>query len=90
LGDEWGAADDQPLARIVVRGDLGQVALVEERQLELARLHELRQLGRLERCDPGGALGLRQQLEVRLGDHAAVRDHDHALQREAHPQLLDL
>ena len=41
LGEQRIAADDEPLARIVERGDLRQIALVEQRRLQLAGVDEL-------------------------------------------------
>ena len=46
-GDERVAADDQALVRVVVGGDLGQVLLVEERELQVAVFHQLLHLRRL-------------------------------------------
>src|SRR5437899_2415327 len=57
LGRDQGvAADDQPLAQVVVAVDLGQVVLVEQRQLQRPIGHELFHLRRLQRGDPGGAV----------------------------------
>ena len=50
-GDERVAADDQPLARVVHAGDLGEVLLVKERELQLAVVDELRDLRRFQRGD---------------------------------------
>src|SRR5208282_2631841 len=85
------AAGDQPLTGKVTRGDLGQVLLVEEAELERAVVgHELADGGGAQRGDPlvGGGLGcpvvpgLVQGVDAGGGDHAAVADHDHVLQAE--------
>jgi hypothetical protein len=90
-GDERVAADDQPLAGIVRgRTDLGQVGLIEQRQLQLAIADQLFDLRRLERGDPADPVLLAQQLEVGLGHHAAIADHDHPLKTEARLELGDL
>ncbi len=70
-GHERVAAHDQPLARILLGGDLGQVVLIEQRELQRPLFDQLSDLRRLERRDPAGPL-LAQQLEVGLGDHPAI------------------
>jgi hypothetical protein len=84
-GDVWVAADDQTLARVGAGGDLGQVRLVEQRQLQVAGVDQRLHLRRLERRDPVEAV-LFQELDVGGGDHAAVAADDHPLDPEA---LLD-
>ena len=83
------AADDQPFAGIIGRGDLRQIALVEQRELQRpvsvnawicgARSGDPVQPGRLEILADTGA-----------GDHAAVADQYHVLETEALFQLADL
>ena len=51
-GHERVAAHDQPLPRVVLGGDLAEVGLIEQRQLQLALAGELLDLRRFERRDP--------------------------------------
>ena len=62
--------------------DLGQVSLVEERQLQVTGLDELPDLGGLERADELDP-GLGERGGVGLGEHAAVAHHDHVRDPEA-------
>ncbi len=82
VGDLRVAADDQPLARIGVGGDLGQIRLVEQRQLQLAALDQRPHLRRPQRRDPVEAV-LLERGDVGLGDHAAVAADDDPLDPEA-------
>ena len=75
-GHEWIAAHDQPLAGILLGGDLGQVVLIEQRQLQRPVFDQPSDLRRLQRRDPAGCL-LAQQLEVGLGHHPAIGDEHH-------------
>jgi len=80
----------QALLRVVGAGDLGQVELVEQRQLQRSLLDQLLHLRRLQGGDPGHALLLGERLQVGLRDHAPV-DHEHDRpQPEAKPELLHL
>jgi hypothetical protein len=65
--DERVATDDQAFARVVGAFDLGQVLLVEERQLQRALLDQLSHLRRLEGGDPADPLrrGLPLSLSLR-------------------------
>ena len=85
------AADDEALAGIVVRDDLGHVALVEQRELQGAALGRegLDRRG-AQRGDPVEAGGLKVGVDARLGDHAAVADEHDALQPKARPELANL
>src|SRR3954467_514612 len=91
LGGEIGvAADHQALAGEVGRGDAGHVALVEQRELQRAALHQpldRRSPQRRDPIQPGGAdlLG-----DARLGDHAAVADQDDMVEVEPLFELVDL
>ena len=77
-GEQGIGAHHQPLARIIRAGDLGQIALVEQRELQAP-------VGGGERLDGRGAQrgepvepGRDQILaQPRLGDHAAIADQDH-------------
>ena len=91
------AAGDQPLAGEVRAGDLGQVLLVEEAELERAVVgHQLLDGRGAQRGDPpvgvgpGGAVpGLVQGGDPGAGDHAPVADHDHVPQLELLPDDRD-
>ncbi len=92
-GQDRIAAGDQPLAGKVGRGDLGEVLLIEQGQLEGPVVgHELFDGVGAQRGDPpvGGwplrpVLPLVQGLDPGAGDHAPVADHDHFLQAELLP-----
>jgi hypothetical protein len=81
------AADDEPLARELGRGDAGHVAVIEQRHLQGAAVEQ--------RLDGRGAQGGNPvepgRFEVlgdpRLGDHAAVTDQDDMVESEALLQL---
>ena len=84
------AAGDQPLAGEVLGGDLGQVLLVEQGQLERAVVgHQLADGRGAQRGDPpvgvrllGPVVQLVQRGDPGAGDHPAVADHDHLGQPE--------
>src|SRR5215469_16762346 len=90
FGEQRIAADHQALARIVGRGDLGEVAFVEQRQLDGARLDERADRRGPQGGDPVKAGRLDDLLEARRGDHAAIADQRQALKLEAFPELGDL
>ena len=52
VGQQRIAADDEPLARIIGRGDLRHVAVVEQRELQLAGVDELADRRCPQRGDP--------------------------------------
>ena len=87
------AAGDQPLAGEVRGGDLGEVLLVEQGQLERAVVgHQLADGRGAQRGDPpvgvrllGPVFGLVQRGDPGAGDHPAVADHDHLGQPELVP-----
>ena len=62
------AAHDQPLARIVGRGDLGQVAIVEQRELQRAGLDQLLDLRGAQGGDPVEPGRLQVLADARAGD----------------------
>ena len=82
------AADDEPLAGELGGADLGQVGLVEERQLQVAGGDQLADLRRLEGADEADPR-LGERGRVRLGEHAAVADHDDIRDPEALPHQGD-
>ena len=51
VGEQRIAADDEPLARIVGRGDLGEIALVEQGKLQVAGLGRAADRRRAQRGD---------------------------------------
>jgi hypothetical protein len=67
---------EEVLSRIVGRRDLSQVALVEQRELDRARLGEALHRGRSQGGDPVEPR-LDGLLEARLRDHAAITDQHH-------------
>ena len=75
-GDGGVAADDEPLAREPLGADLGQVGLVKEPQLQIARVEQRADLSGLQRADEADP-GRGQRLRVGRGQHPAVADHDH-------------
>ena len=94
-GQDGVAAGDQPFAGEVIGGDLGQVLLVKQGQLERAVVgHQLADGGGAQRGDPpvgvrvwplGSVLGLVQRGDPGAGDHPAVAGHDHLGQPELVP-----
>ena len=90
LGEQRIAADDEPLARIVERGDLRQIALVEQRRLQLAGVDELADGWRAQRGDEVEIGRFHVLPDPRLGDHAAVTDQHHAIEIDALLELGDL
>ena len=92
-GQDRVAAGDEPLAGEVRRGDLGEILLIEEAELERAVVgHELFDGGGAQRGDPpvgvrpgGPVFQLVQGPDPGAGDHAAVADHDHLGQPEFLP-----
>jgi hypothetical protein len=85
-GQDRVAAGDQPLAGVVRGADLGEVLLIEQRQLQGAVVcHELADRGAAQAGDSGHAVQLAQLGDPRGGDHAPVPGHDHLLQRELSP-----
>ena len=97
-GQDGVAAGDQPLAGEVRGGDLGQVLLIEQRQLQRSVIgHQLLDRRGAQRGDPPVGARLRRSVFGRLvqcgdagaGDHAPVADHDHLGQGELVPHDLD-
>ena len=81
------AADDQPLAGKVGRGDRRHVALVEQRHLQISAADQALQRGRAQRRDPVEAGGAQILLDARLRDHAAIADQHDMVDGEAALQL---
>ena len=76
-GQEGIAGDDQALTGVVRVGELAEVHLVEERELQRAViLGERLDLGGPQRRQPAEAPHLLQGLDARRGDHPPVADHD--------------
>ena len=84
------AADDEALARIVVGGDAGEVALVEQRELEGAGVEQGADLRGAQRSDPVEPGRLDVLIEAGLGDHTAVTDQHHMSEVEPPLELVDL
>ncbi len=71
-------------------GDLGQVLLVKQRELQRAADQQLLDLRRFQRRDPAHPVSRGEQIDVGLGDHSAITHHDHPLQAKPRLQLGDL
>ena len=86
------AADDQPLAGKLLGGrDLRQIPLVEQRQLQRAVIaRQLLNGVAAQARDPIKPGRLHLFANARAGQHSAVADQHHPLEREPLPQLLDL
>ena len=84
------AADDQPLAGKVGRGDRRQVALVEQRHLQMAAADQLLERGGASRRDPVEAGRAQILVDARLRDHAAIADQHDVVDGEAVLQLAHL
>ena len=89
-GERSVAADDEPLARELGRGDASHVAVIEQRHLQGAAV--------AQRLDCRGAKGSNPVepgrfdilADPRLGDRAAVADQDDMVETEALLQLRHL
>ena len=77
------AADDQPLARVIGRGDRGHVALVEQRELQSAALDQAADRRRSQGSDPIEPARAQLGVDAGMGDHAAIADQDDMAQGEA-------
>ena len=84
------AADDQPLAGEVGRGDRRHVALVEQRQLQGPAVHQRLDGRGAQRADPVQPGRLEVLVDPGLGDQAAVADQHHVGEVEALLELVDL
>jgi hypothetical protein len=86
------AAHDQPLAREHLgSGDFGEIAVIEQRQLQRPVVGRQRLNGRRPQAgDPVQAVGLEIVADARGGDHAAIADHRHATDAEAVLEPFDL
>src|SRR3972149_1735161 len=78
LGELGVATGDQSLGGKVRVGQLEQVTLVEESELQGASLQELANRLGAKRRDPVDAVELSQRVDLLLGDHAAVADQHKA------------
>src|ERR1700734_2011086 len=77
--------------QIVVSGDLGHVALIEQGELQWSALcGKLADSGRAQRSDPVQASKFDIGFKPRVGDHAAIADQHDAAEVEACSQLGDL
>ena len=87
---EGAAADDEPFARIIGRGNGRHVALVEQRHLQGSGFGECPDGRRAQRRDPVEPRRSDLGIDARLRDHPAVADQHHVLDREALVDLVDL
>src|SRR5258706_9259503 len=84
LGKGGVLADDEALAREVRAFDLGEIALVEQRELQGTALGgELLDRRRSQRGDPVEPGRYEFVFDASLRDHPAVADHDDTLEPEA-------
>ena len=86
-GERAVAADDQPLAGEVGRGDAGHVAVIEQRHLQCAAVEQRLDCRGAQGGDPVEPGRLDVLADPRLGDHAAVTDQDDVVETEALLQL---
>ena len=84
------AADDQPLAGIIRRGDRRHVALVEQRELQGAAFDQAADRRGAQGGDPVEPIGPQFGVDAGLGDHAAVADQHDMVEAEASLELVDL
>ena len=90
-GQERVPAHDQAFRGVQLRdADLRHVALVEERQLQVALLGQGADPRRAQGADPGQARGFEVFLDEGVGDQPAVFDDDDPIQREAVAKLVQL
>ena len=99
-GERPVAADDQPLARKLGRGDAGHVAVIEERHLQCAAVEQCLDCRGAQGGDPVEPGRLEILADPCLGDHAAVptgqarglkaHDQDDMVETEALLQLNHL
>jgi hypothetical protein len=89
-GEPQVAADNQALAGIVVGGDAGEIALIEQRELEDPGIDQGADLRGAQRGDPAEPGWLDILLDACLGDHAAVADEHHVAELEPLLELVDL
>jgi hypothetical protein len=90
FGERRIAAGDQAFARVVGVGELEQVALVEQPQLQRVLAYEAADLPALECGDPTRACRLAQGVDLGLADHAPIADQHHLVQTEVGVELLHL
>ena len=83
------AAYDEALAGEVGTADLGEVALVEEAQLERALLDQTADGGRPQGADPVDAAALPEALDARAGEHAPIARQHEVLQAEASLERIE-
>ena len=90
LGQQGVVASDQTLAGIVGADELGQVLLVEQRQLQRLGLDQGAHLPRPQRADPPQPRMTLELVDLHLCQQAPVPDQHHPLKPEALAQLQDL
>ena len=90
LGERRVATHDEPLAGKLRTRDLDEVALVEERELEIAGRDEGADGGGPQAAHPADPAELLEALDARARQHPAVADEDELAEPEALAELLDL
>ena len=86
-GERAVAADDQPLARELGRGDASHVAVIKQRHLQSAALEQRLDCRGAQGGDPVEPGRFEILGDPRLGDHAAVANQDDMVESEALLQL---
>ena len=83
------AAHHEALAGKVGTADLGEVALVEERELQDTLLDQAADGGGAQGADPVDPTPFAQALDARAREHAPIARHDQALDAEALREQLE-
>ena len=71
-------------------GELEQIALIEQAQLQGAALHQGADLRTLERGDPGQPVERAQGVDRFVRDHPPIPDQHQTMEGKLLPQLIDL
>ena len=82
--------DHQPLPGIIWRGDLGQILLIQQGELQSPLLHQFANRCALQCGDPSKAGMQLELVDLRLRQHSAISHHHHPGQSKLFSQLLDL
>src|SRR6266704_3541396 len=80
----------QPLAGIIRRADLGQILLVQQRELQGPLLHQFANRPAGQRRDPTNTRTLLEFVDLWLGEHPTIPNEHHPLQPKSLSQFLRL
>ena len=89
LGEQRVAAHEKAFAGKVFGGDLGKVALIEQRALQRPVLDQVADRRRAQGADPVEPGGLDVFADAGAGEHAPVADQNHPGEAEAGTQHVD-